>query len=45
MLDALKDRNYKLAAEELLDSKFAKQTPNRANTLAEVLMDAETLNN
>jgi len=45
MLAALKDRNYKLAAEELLDSKFAKQTPNRANTLAEVLMDAETLNN
>ena len=30
---------------ELLDSKFAKQTPNRAMALAEVLMDAETLNN
>jgi len=45
MLDALQDRNYKLAAEELLDSKFAKQTPNRAMELAEVLMDAETLNN
>ena len=45
MLDAMKDRNYKLAAEELLDSKFAKQTPNRAMELAEVLMDAETLNN
>jgi len=45
MLDAMKDRNYKLAAEELLDSEFAKQTPNRAMALAEVLMDAETLNN
>ena len=45
MLAAMKDRNYKLAAEELLDSKFAKQTPNRAMELAEVLMDAETLNN
>ena len=45
MLAALKDRNYKLAAEELLDSKFAKQTPNRAMALAEVLMDAEALNN
>jgi len=45
MLAALEDRNYKLAAEELLDSKFAKQTPNRAMALAEVLMDAEALNN
>ena len=45
MLAAMKDRNYKLAAKELLDSKFAKQTPNRAMELAEVLMDAETLNN
>ena len=45
MLAALKDRNYKLAAQELLDSKFAKQTPNRAMALAEILMDAEALNN
>ena len=45
MLDAMKDRNYKLAAEELLDSEFAKQTPNRAMALAEILMDAEALNN
>ena len=37
MLSALKDKNYNLAATELLDSKFAKQTPNRANTLAKVL--------
>ena len=37
MLKALKNSDYKLAATELLDSKFAKQTPNRAKALAKVL--------
>ena len=37
MLKALKNSDYKLAATELLDSKFAKQTPDRANVLAKLL--------
>lgn len=35
MWQALKDGDYKRAAEEMLDSKWARQTPNRARVLAE----------
>ena len=34
MLRALDDRNYSLAAKEMLDSLWAKQTPERAKRLA-----------
>ena len=37
MWAALKNRNYKKAADEMLDSKWAKQTPNRAKELAEIM--------
>ena len=35
MLEAIKDQDYPRAADEMLDSKWHKQTPNRANRLAE----------
>ena len=35
MIAALDDRNYSEAAKQMLDSRWAKQTPNRANELAE----------
>jgi lysozyme len=35
MLKALQDEDYKLAAVEMLDSRWAKQTPNRANRMAQ----------
>ena len=31
---AILDSNWKLASEEMLDSKWAKQTPHRANELS-----------
>ena len=34
MWSALKSADYKKASEEMLDSKWAKQTPDRANRLA-----------
>jgi lysozyme len=33
----LKERDYKKAADEMLDSRWAKQTPNRAKELAEIM--------
>ena len=33
----MKDRNWKGASEEMLDSRWAKQTPNRAKRLAEIV--------
>ena len=33
-LKAIKDQNYAVAATEMLDSRWAKQTPNRASELA-----------
>ena len=36
-LAALKERDYKLAKKEMLDSRWAKQTPNRVNELAKYL--------
>ena len=35
MLKALQDNDYKQASVEMLDSRWAKQTPNRANRMAE----------
>jgi lysozyme len=35
MLKALQEEDYKLAAVEMLDSRWAKQTPNRANRMAQ----------
>ena len=34
-LKALQDEDYKKASVEMLDSRWAKQTPNRANRMAE----------
>ena len=35
MIAAIKDEDYAAAADEMIDSKWAKQTPERANRLAE----------
>ena len=37
MWAALKEGNYQKAADEMLNSKWAKQTPNRAKELAEIM--------
>jgi len=37
MWAALKDQNYTEAANQMLDSKWAKQTPNRAKDLSEIM--------
>jgi lysozyme len=37
MWAALKKGDYKKAADEMLDSRWAKQTPNRAKELAEIM--------
>lgn len=37
MIGAIEDRNYELAAAELLDSNLAKQTPHRTKLYAEML--------
>lgn len=34
MIKALRDQDYKTASIEMLDSRWAKQTPNRANRLS-----------
>ena len=36
-LGALEWGNYQLAADELLDSKWARQTPNRAKRLSDII--------
>lgn len=41
MLEALKYGEYQVAADEMMDSKWAKQTPNRARTLAILMTTAE----
>ena len=38
MWKALKKKDYKKASFEMLDSKWAKQTPNRANELAKIML-------
>tara|TARA_R100001530_G_scaffold116675_1_gene83750 strand:+ start:144 stop:563 length:420 start_codon:yes stop_codon:yes gene_type:complete len=35
----MKDKNWKSAADEMLDSRWAKQTPNRANQLADIVWE------
>ena len=35
----LRDENYKMAAIEMLDSRWAKQTPNRAKRLSNIIKD------
>ena len=37
--EALVNRDYVSASDEMLDSRWAKQTPNRANQLAEIMRD------
>ena len=37
MWEALSGQDYNKAADEMLDSKWAKQTPNRAKELAEIM--------
>lgn len=39
MLAALKTKNYKLGAKELLASNYATQTPNRARRNADILLN------
>ena len=43
MIKALENRNYRLAAVEMLDSNYAKQTPNRANRNAEIMHQGEVV--
>lgn len=43
MLKALEDRNYELAAKEMLDSKWAKQVGNRAIELSEMMRTGKEL--
>ena len=40
MIKALQNRDYKLASIEMLDSRWAKQTPNRANELSNHMAQA-----
>ena len=37
MLAALTDKNYALAADEMLDSRWAKQTPGRAQEMSDII--------
>ena len=39
MIANMKDRNWKGAADEMLDSLWARQTPNRANRLSEIVKE------
>lgn len=41
MLSAIQDKNYKLAAIEMLDSKWATQVKGRADRLAAMMRDGE----
>jgi lysozyme len=38
MLAALEDKNYPEASKEMLDSKWARQVPNRARELSEIML-------
>ena len=40
MIKALQNRDYKLASIEMLDSRWAKQTPNRAKELSDHMAKA-----
>ena len=39
MIANMENKNWKGAADEMLDSKWAKQTPNRANRLADIVRE------
>lgn len=39
MLKAIEEKNFGIASEELLDSRYAKQSENRANRNAELIKD------
>ena len=39
MIANMKDRNWKGAADQMLDSLWARQTPNRANRLSEIVKE------
>lgn len=39
MIANMQDRNWKGAADEMLDSLWARQTPNRANRLADIVRE------
>lgn len=39
MWDALSNSNFKVASKEMLDSRWAKQTPQRAKELAELMRE------
>jgi len=39
MIANMKEKNWKGAATEMLDSRWAKQTPNRANRLADIVRE------
>jgi len=41
MIAALKDKDYEVASLEMLDSKWAEQTPARAEELSLIMKDAE----
>lgn len=41
MIRALDDRNYSEAAKQMLDSRWATQTPNRANRLAKQMRSGD----
>ncbi|MBJ2129072.1 glycoside hydrolase family protein [Alteromonas sp. IB21] len=41
MIAALDRKEYELAAKEMLDSRWAKQTPNRAKELADQMLTGE----
>lgn len=41
MLKALRESNYEVAAIELLDSKYARQVPNRAKEIANIIRTGE----
>lgn len=40
-IEALKNKDYEAAAKEMLDSKWAEQVGERANTLAEIIRTGE----
>ena len=40
MIKALQNRDYKQASIEMLDSRWAKQTPNRAKELSDAMANA-----
>ena len=42
MIKALRGHNYSLASSEMLDSLWAKQTPNRAKKLSNLMKSIET---